>query len=91
MDVSNTTGSDSDYKVTGGGGTRGPGGWIKLPGHRKVRHEVEHDEGPWKIEFKVAANGSEFKIFGRCNDPDAHVVLVERGGAYGVDVQTNGH
>ena len=22
MDVSNTTGSDSDYKVTGGGGTR---------------------------------------------------------------------
>ena len=92
MDVSNTTGSDTDYKVTGSGGTRGPGGWNKLPGHGRVCLEVEHDDGPWKIEFKVAgANGDAVKVFGRCNDPEAQVVLVNKGGNYEVDVKTNGH
>jgi hypothetical protein len=90
MDVSNTTGADIDYKVTGSGGTRGPGGWTKLPGHQKIRHEVEESDGPWKVEFRLGLNGHQFKVFGRCDDPEAHVVLVERAGAYGVDVKKNG-
>ena len=91
MDVSNGTGSSTDYKVIGSGGTRGPGGWNPLPGHSRTRHAVD-DDGPWEIKFKVANGAGAPHIVGaRFNDPDAEVVLVEHGGEFGVDIKTRHH
>lgn len=88
MEVTNTTGMDGDYKVTSGGGTRDGGGWKPLPRRSKVRHEIEKDEGPWKIEFRLPDRNETFT--GRFNDPQVHVVVLEQGGAIHVDVKPQG-
>ncbi|HVS00958.1 MAG TPA: hypothetical protein VMW27_30335 [Thermoanaerobaculia bacterium] len=91
MDVTNTTGNDTDYKVSSGGGTRGSGGWRSLPRRSRVQHQVTADEGPWKIEFRVASNvGTHVVVGSFCRDPEAKVVLVEREGSYGIAVNSEG-
>jgi hypothetical protein len=50
------------------------------------------DDGPWQVKFKVANGSGDPQIFdGRCSDPDAEVVLVERGGQFSVNVKTGHH
>ncbi len=89
MDVSNSTGLDTDYKVTSSGGTRGEHGWQTLAGHSRVEHEIEPDEGPWKIEFQVPGtnNTGVQTITGRFNNPKVQIVLLEQSGSFIVDIR----
>ncbi len=92
MDVSNSTGRDTDYKLTSGGGTRGGHGWQRLPGGSRVEREVEPDDGPWKVEFQVPGpNGNGVQtVAGGFSDPNVVVVLLERNGTFVVDVRPRG-
>lgn len=92
MDVSNSTGRDTDYKLTSGGGTRGEHPWQRLPGGSRVQREIEPDDGPWKVEFQVPGpNGNGVQtVSGRFSDPRVEVVLMERNGTFVVAVRSLG-
>jgi hypothetical protein len=96
MDVSNTTGSDTDYKVTTSGGTRlpptkaAPKKWTKLPKHSRIRHDLDKAKR-WRVEFRIAGQYGDEIVSAWCDDPNGHVQLVERDGKYVADVKPNGH
>ena len=69
MDISNDTGQDTRYKVTGTGGSgMGPHGgpssirpedtvnWKVLPANSTVRHKPA-SKGPWKVYFFIDGHG----------------------------------
>jgi hypothetical protein len=88
MELSNSTGEDTKYKVTSGGAGAAPQkhplnneGWRDLPAGALVHHSLP-PPGPWHISFLV--NGR--RVIGEAGSNACQVKLVQKGGTYRVEV-----
>jgi hypothetical protein len=93
MDITNTTGTDTKYNVSGGGGVP-----VDPHHHREFRMEdtvswpVLHagsrisynpkSEGPWTIFFFVQGRA----VVATAASPSDHLTLMQAGGAFKVQV-----
>jgi hypothetical protein len=91
MEVTNTTGQETKYKVASGGGSgMAPhksvaleaASWPTLAPYSSIQH-VPASSGPWKVYFFI--NGEN--VAATVNTPDDRVELAEREGRFNVKVQ----
>jgi hypothetical protein len=82
MDITNSTGIDTEYRVTPRQAAKScePGAWNNL-GANDYAVVKPLEGGPWTVEFRVRGNGS---VSEPVDSPKASVVLVEAVGAYRV-------
>jgi hypothetical protein len=94
MDIDNTTGQDTKYKVTGtGGGTpmdphhhkefriEEAASWPVLAAGSRVSYEPK-SEGPWTIYFVVQGKG----ITATAKSPSDRLTLMQNGGGFHVQI-----
>lgn len=91
MELSNTTGQDTKYKVTSGGSGMAPHGnpfrieeavgWPTLHAGGRIHHQPK-SSGPWLVYFVVKGQG----ISVATSSPDDRVSLVESNGGFRAQV-----
>ncbi|HSF43029.1 MAG TPA: hypothetical protein VLT87_24725 [Thermoanaerobaculia bacterium] len=89
MDISNSTGDDSKYKV-GSSGPQGvnprPGsGWKPLQKRQRIKHPLDQP-GPWRVEFLVQHGGEEIHVSKIAHTANDLVELTGGDGNYEVVV-----
>jgi hypothetical protein len=94
MEVDNTTGQETKYKVASGGGSgmaphhhsgQEAASWSTIAPYSSVQH-VPSSSGPWKVYFFV--NGES--VAGTVTTSDGRVELAETSGKFKVKVHQNG-
>jgi hypothetical protein len=95
MDVSNSSGSDTTYKVSGSGGSGDPKEkaaekdkvWKRLLKGKCAKHDVRAIPGPpWTIEFSLPGRNGKPFVTTFCDHPEARIELTEGNGMYTVTV-----
>jgi hypothetical protein len=94
MDINNTTGQDTRYQVSGGGGGSPMGphyhkefqaeeamSWPVLRAGSKVSYNLK-SEGPWTVYFFVQGK----KIIATAKSPSNQLTLLQQGGGFHVQV-----